>query len=167
MTAGFTFSLAPENKAKETYIVNSLVTGFIRPSSSPAGRGFCFVEIKDKTLRPCIDHQGLNDITVKKRFPLPLISSAFKPLQGVTVFSKLDLRKVYHNGADMKGGHYKYLVMPFGLANAPALFQALVNDVLRDMLNRFVFVYIDDILSRSPQEHVLHVRQVLQHLLEN
>eukprot|EP00063_Salmo_salar_P091937 XP_014066772.1 PREDICTED: RNA-directed DNA polymerase homolog [Salmo salar] len=66
-------------------------------------------------------------------------------------------------------GHYEYLVMPFGLTNAPAVFQALVNDVLRDMLNRFVFVYFNDLLiySRSAQEHILHGRQVLQHLLEN
>eukprot|EP00063_Salmo_salar_P026978 XP_014001813.1 PREDICTED: RNA-directed DNA polymerase homolog [Salmo salar] len=129
-----------------------------------------FVAEKDKTLRPCIDYQILNDITVKIRYPLPLISSAFEPLQGATVFSKLDLQNAYHlvriqDGDEWKtafymaSSHHKYLVMPFGFTNIPAVFQALVNDVLRFMLNRFIFVYLDDILvfSHSAQEHVLHV----------
>ena len=101
-------------------------------------------------------------------------------MQGSSVFTKLDLRNAYHlvrirEGDEWKTafntprGHYEYLVMPFGLTNAPAIFQALVNDVLRDFLNVFVFVYIDDILifSKSEQEHVQHVRSVLQRLLEN
>uniref|UniRef100_A0AAQ4QDM9 Gypsy retrotransposon integrase-like protein 1 n=1 Tax=Gasterosteus aculeatus aculeatus TaxID=481459 RepID=A0AAQ4QDM9_GASAC len=171
---------APEQEAMETYIQSSLAAGIIRPSSSPAGAGFFFVEKKDKSLRPCIDYRGLNEITTKNRYPLPLISSAFELLQGATIFSKLDLRNAYHlvrirQGDEWKtafnttSGHYEYLVMPFGLTNAPAVFQALVNDVLRDLLNRFVFVYLDDILifSRSEQEHTQHVRQVLQRLLEN
>jgi hypothetical protein len=77
-------------------LVDSLATGFIRPSSSPAGIGFFFVEKKNKTLHPCIDYRGLNDITVKNRYPLPLISSALELLQEATVFSKLDLRNTYH-----------------------------------------------------------------------
>ena len=122
----------------------------------------------------CIDYRGLDDITVKNRYPLPLISSALEPLQGDTVFSKLDLPNAYHlvrirEGEEWKtafntaSGHYEYLVMLFGLTYAPAVFQAPVNDVLRDMLNRFVFIYIDDILifSRSTQEHVLHVRRFI------
>ena len=126
----------------EEYIGDSLAAGIIRPSSSPAGAGFFFVEKKDKTLRPCIDYRGLNEITVKNRYPLPLISSAFELLQGSTIFSKLDLRNAYHLVRKVKEGDewktafntptgYEYLVMPFGLTNAPALFQALVNDVLR------------------------------------
>ncbi len=171
---------APERKAMETYINDSLAAGIIRPSSSPAGAGFFFVEKKDKTLRPCIDYRGLNDITIKNRYPLPLISSAFELLQGATIFTKLDLRNAYHlvrirEGDEWKtafntpSGHYEYLVMPFGLTNAPAVFQALVNDLLRDMLNRFVFVYLDDILifSKSQEEHISHVQSVLQRLLEN
>lgn len=135
---------------------------------------------KDKVLRPCIDYRGLNEVTVKNRYPLPLISSAFELLQGATIFSKLDLRNAYHlvrirEGDEWKtdfntpSGQYEYLVMPFGLTNAPAVFQALVNDILRDLLNVCVFVYLDDILifSKSRQEHVVHVRQVLQRLLEN
>ena len=147
---------APERKSMETYVNDSLAAGIIRPSTSPAGAGVFFVAKKDKTLRPCIDYRGLNDVTVKNRYPLPLISSAFELLQGATIFTKLDLRNAYHlvrirEGDEWKtafntsSGHYEYLVMPFGLTNAPAVFQALVNDVLRDMLDRYVFVYLDDI----------------------
>lgn len=171
---------APERKAMEDYINDSLSAGIIRPSSSPAGAGFFFVQKKDKTLRPCIDYRGLNDITVKNRYPLPLISSAFELLEGATVFTKLDLRNAYHlvrirEGDEWKTafntptGHYEYLVMPFGLTNAPAVFQSMVNDVLRDMLDKFVFVYLDDILvfSRSMEDHIHHVQAVLQRLLQN
>ncbi len=108
------------------------------------------------------------------------MSSAFELLQGAKVFTKLDLRNAYHlvrirEGDEWKTafntptGHFEYRVLPFGLTNAPAVFQALINDVLRDMVNRFVFVYLDDILIFSPslQVHTQHVRQVLQRLLEN
>ncbi|XP_050924947.1 uncharacterized protein LOC108874699 [Lates calcarifer] len=170
----------PEREAMETYISDSLAAGLIRPSSSPLGAGFFFVEKKDKTLRPCVDYRGLNEITVKNKYPLPLIDSAFASLHQATIFTKLDLRNAYHlvrikegdewkTGFNTPLGHFEYLVMPFGLTNAPAVFQCLINDVLRDMLNRFVFVYLDDILifSRTPDEHVQHVRLVLQRLLEN
>ncbi|TKS65266.1 Retrotransposon-like protein 1 [Collichthys lucidus] len=170
---------APERKAMEDYSNDSLAAGIIRPSSSPAGAGFFFVDKKDKSLRPCIDYRGLNDITMKNRYPLPLISSAFEVLEGATIFTKLDLRNAYHlrirEGDEWKTafntptGHYEYLVMPFGLTNAPAVFQALVNDVLRDMLNKHVFVYLDDILifSKTKEDHIHHVQGVLQRLLEN
>ena len=178
---GRLFSLsAPERKAMEAYINDSLAAGIIRPSSSPAGAGFFFIEKKDKTLRPCIDYRGLNDITVKNRYPLPLMASAFELLEGASIFTKLDLRNAYYlvrirEGDEWKTafntptGHYEYLVMPFGLTNAPAVFQALVNDVLRDMLNKNVFVYLDDILifSRTKEDHVHHVQAVLQRLLQN
>lgn len=120
----------------------------------------------------------MNEITVKNRYPLPLISSAFELLQGVTTFTKLDLCNAYHlvrirEGDEWRSGfnsptsHYEYLVMPFGITNAHVDFQAL--DVLRDTLNCFVFVYLDDILifSKSRDEYVHHVRAVLQRLLEN
>ncbi|KAF7640957.1 hypothetical protein LDENG_00003150, partial [Lucifuga dentata] len=140
---------APERETMDKYIQSSLVAGIIRPSSSPAGAGFFFVEKKDKSLRPCIDYHGLNKVTIKNRYPLPLLSSAFELLQGATIFTKLDLRNAYHlvrirEGDEWKtafntpSGHYEYLVMPFGLTNAPAVFQALINDVLRDMLSQFV-----------------------------
>lgn len=133
---------------------------------------------RDKTLCPCSDFRGLNQITIKNNYPLPLLSSALEPLHGATVFTKLDLSNANHlvhirDGDEWKTafntpvGHFEYLVMPFGLTNAPAIFQALVND--KDFLNRFVFVNLDDILifSRNLEEHVPHVRQVLQRLLEN
>ncbi|KAL0199060.1 hypothetical protein M9458_007600, partial [Cirrhinus mrigala] len=148
---------APEREAMEKYISDSLAAGLIRPSSSPAGAGFFFVKKKDGSLRPCIDYRGLNSITVKNTYPLPLMSSAFERLQGASIFSKLDLRNAYHlvrirEGDEWKTafntprGHFEYLVMPFGLSNSPAVFQALVNDVLRDMVDRFIYVYLDDIL---------------------
>ena len=108
------------------------------------------------------------------------MASAFELLKGARVFSKLDLRNAYHlvriregdewkTGFNTPSGHYEYLVMPFGLTNAPAVFQALINDVLREFLNHFVFVYLDDILifSRDEDSHVPHVRQVLRKLLDN
>lgn len=117
---------------------------------------------------------------MKNRYQLPLVASAFELLQGATVFTKLDLQNAYHLvhirvGDEWKmafntpAGYYKYLVMPFGLTNAPAVFQALDNDVLRDMLDRFVFFYLDDILifSKGIKEHVQHVQEVLQWLLDN
>ncbi|KAL2096038.1 hypothetical protein ACEWY4_008186 [Coilia grayii] len=178
---GRLYSLSgPERRAMEEYIADSLTAGVIRPSSSPAGAGFFFVGKKDGGLRPCIDYRGLNDITVKNRYPLPLLATAFESLQGATVFTKLDLRNAYHlvrirEGDEWKtafntpNGHYEYLVMPFGLTNAPAIFQGLVNDVLRDMLDRYVFIYLDDILifSKTLEEHKQHVRLVLRRLLEN
>lgn len=177
---GALFSLsAPESKAMKAYVQEALANGFIRPSTSPAGAGFFFVEKKDGGLRPCIDYRGLNAITVKNRYPLPLMNSAFERLQGSSIFSKLDLRNAYNlvrirEGDEWKTafntheGHYEYLVMPFGLSNSPSVFQALVNDVLREMLGKFVFVYLDDILVFSPNlsEHIQHVRQVLRALLK-
>ena len=164
----------------EKYLSEAVAAGIIRPSSSPAGAGFFFVGKKDGSLRPCIDYWGLNEITVKNRYPLPLMNTAFEILQDAQVFTKLDLRNAYHlvrirEGDEWKTafntptGHWEYLVMPFGLTNAPAVFQALVNDVLRDMINKSVFVYLDDILifSKDPQEHGKHVRAVLKRLLEN
>lgn len=108
------------------------------------------------------------------------MASAFEMLHGAKVFSKLDLRSAYHlvlirEGDEWKmafntpSGHYEYLVMPFGLTNCPAVFQCLINDVLRDMLNKFVFVYLDNIVifSQSISQHIQHVCKVLQRLLEN
>ena len=135
---------------------------------------------KDGGLRPCIDFRGLNDITVKNKYPLPLMNTAFDTLQGASIFTKLDLRNAYHlvrmkeghewlTGFNTPLGHFEYTVMPFGLTNAPAVFQHFINDVLRDFIGRSVFVYLDDILIFSPDysTHVQHFRQVLNRLLEN
>lgn len=110
-----------------------------------------------RKITPYVPALTINDITIKNKYPLPLIDSAFEPLHQATVFTKLDLRNAYRliricEGDEWKTavntplGHFEYLVMRFGLTNSPAIFQALVNDVLRDMLNRFIFVNLDDIL---------------------
>lgn len=117
---------------------------------------------------------------MKRLFTPPGSQTAFELLQGAKVFSKLDLRNAYHlvrirerdewkTVFNTPSGHYEYLVMPFGLTNAPAVFQSLVNEVLRDMLNEFVFVYVDGILIFLPdiKSHTQHVRRVLQRVLEN
>ncbi|KAG1925598.1 hypothetical protein F2P79_025429 [Pimephales promelas] len=161
------------------YIEEELAKGFIRPSTSPAAAGFFFVKKKDGGLRPCIDYRGLNDITVKYRYPLPLVPAALEQLRQAKYYTKLDLRNAYNlirirEGDEWKtafsttSGHYEYSVMPFGLSNSPSVFQAFMNDVFRDMLDRWVIVYIDDILiySNSLEEHVQHVRSVLQRLIQ-
>uniref|UniRef100_A0A3P9K7H2 ribonuclease H n=1 Tax=Oryzias latipes TaxID=8090 RepID=A0A3P9K7H2_ORYLA len=171
---------ASERQALNDYIDGSLAAGLIRPSSSAAGAGFFFVGKKDGTLRPCVDYSALNNITIKNRYPLPLMTSVFDQLQQAKVFIKLDLRNAYHlvriregdewkTGFNTPKGHYEYLVMPFGLTNAPAVFQAMINDVLRDFLDHFVYVYPDDVLIYSPDlnSHRSHVTAVLQRLLEN
>ena len=118
----------PERQAMNDYISASLKAGLIRPSSSPAGAGFFFVEKKDGSLRPCIDYSPPNDITIKNRYPLPLMTSVFDQLQQAKVFTKLDLRNAYHlvriregdewkTGFNTPSGHYEYCVMPFGLCS--------------------------------------------------
>ncbi|KAI2644696.1 Retrotransposon-like protein 1 [Labeo rohita] len=169
----------PESEAMKKYIEEELAKGFIRPSTSPATTGFFFVKKKDGTLRPCIDYRGLNDITIKFRYPLPLVPAALEQLRRAKYFTKLDLRAAYNlirirEGDEWKTafststGHYEYCVMPFELANSPLVFQSFINDVFRDMLDRCVIVYINDILifSDSFQDHVLHVRAVLQRLVQ-
>ena len=170
----------PKRKAMNEYISASLKARLIRPSSLLAGAGFFFVGKKDGSLRPCIDYSPLNEITIKNRYPLPLIASVFDQLQQAKVFTKLDLRNAYHlvhirEGDEWKtsfntpSGHYECCVMPFGLTNAPAVFQAMINDVLRDFLYQFVYVYLHDILIYSPDlaTHKEHVNQVLKRLLEH
>jgi len=155
----------------------ALKQGYIRPSTSPAASSFFFVAKKDGGLRPCIDYRALNQITVKFRYPLPLVPAALEHLRGATVFTKLDLRSAYNlirirEGDEWKTafvtptGHYEYLVMPYGLVNAPSVFQDFMHEVLREFLHRSVLVYIDDILiySRSLAEHRRHVAEVLQRL---
>ncbi|KAK3547304.1 hypothetical protein QTP86_018825 [Hemibagrus guttatus] len=155
----------------------ALDQGYIRPSTSSAASSFFFVAKKDGGLRPCIDYRALNRITVKFRYPLPLVPAALEHLRGATLFTKLDLRSAYNlirirEGDEWKTafitptGHYEYLVMPYGLANAPSVFQDFIHEVLREFLHRFVLVYIDDILiySRNLAEHCQHVAKVLERL---
>ena len=138
-----------------------------------------FVKKKDGTLRLCIDYRQLNKVTVKNKYPLPRVDDLFDQLQGAQVFSKIDLRSGYHQlkiaeidipktAFRTRYGHYEFLVMPFGLMNAPAVFMALMNKVFQSYLDKFVIVFIDDILiySRNKLEYEQHLRNVLQILRE-
>ena len=147
------------------------------PSASPWGAPVLFVKKKDGSLRLCIDYRQLNQVTIKNKYPLPRIDDLFDQLRGAAVFSKIDLRSGYYQlrvkPEDIpktvfrtRYGHFEFLVMSFGLTNAPAAFMDLMNRVFQPYLDRFMIVFIDDILvySRSEAEHVEHLRVVLQTL---
>ncbi|KAL5572480.1 hypothetical protein UlMin_022077 [Ulmus minor] len=175
------YRMAPaELKELQTQLQELLEKGFIRPSHSPWGAPVLFVKKKDGTLRMCIDYRGLNKVTIKNKYPLPRIDDLFDQLKGAVVFSKIDLRSGYHqlrikesdipkSAFRTRYGHYEFLVMPFGLTNAPAAFMDLMNRVFKACLDKFVIVFIDDILvySRSQEEHANHLRMVLQTLVEH
>ncbi|KAJ1037217.1 hypothetical protein NDA10_005943 [Ustilago hordei] len=162
------------------YLDENLEKGFIRPSKSPARSPVLFVPKKDGGLRLCVDYRGLNEITVKNRAPLPLIEEQLFLLRKARIYTKLDLRAAYNLIQIAKGdewktafgtqlGLYEYLVMPFGLANAPAHFQSFINDIFRDIIGVYVVVYLDDFLIFSDTEevHVKHVTEVLTRLRSN
>ena len=153
--------------------------GFIRPSSSPWGAPVLFFKKKDRTFQMCIDYRELNKLTVKNRYPLPRIDDLFDQLQGSSVYSKIDLKSGYHQlrvreedipktAFRTRYRHYEFQVMPFGLTNAPAVFMDLMNRVCKPYLDKFVIVFIDDILiySRSKEEHAEHLRTILELLKE-
>jgi hypothetical protein len=138
------------------------------------------VEKKDGTKRMCIDYRALNEVTIKNKYPLPRIEDLFDQLKGASVFSKIDVRSGYHQlrirPSDIpkttfisKYGLYEFTVMSFGLTNAPAFFMNLMNSVFMDYLDKFVVVFIDDILiySQSEEEHADHLKMVLQRLREH
>ncbi|KAM5346020.1 hypothetical protein ACJ41O_001493 [Fusarium nematophilum] len=173
--------LYPLNEAQlpvlKQYIEENIRKGYIRESKSSVGYPVMFVPKKNGKLRLCVDFRMLNEITVKDRTPLPLISELKDRLFGKKFFTALDLKGAY-NLIRIKEGHewktafrtkyglFEYLVMPFGLTNAPAAFQRMINNVLREHLDIFVVCYLDDILifSDTEEEHTEHVHKVLQTL---
>jgi hypothetical protein len=147
---------------------------FIHPSSSPWEAPVIFVEKKDGTQRMCVDYRASNEVTIKNKHPLPRIEDLFDQLKGARVFSKIDLRLGYHQlrirpsdiaktAFTTRYGLYEYTVMLFGLTNAPAYFMYLMNKVFMEYLDKFMVVFIDDILvyTRNEEEHEEHLRLVL------
>ncbi|WVZ52463.1 hypothetical protein U9M48_003517 [Paspalum notatum var. saurae] len=175
------YRVAPkEQELIKENIDELLGKGFIRPSSSPWAFPVLFVDKKDGSRRMCVDYRALNDVTVKNKYPLPRIDDLFDQLQGACVFSKIDLRSGYHQmkirPSDIpktafitRFGLYEYTVMSFGLTNAPAYFMNLMNKVFMEYLDKFVVVFIDDILiySKTEEEHEEHLRLVLQKLRDH
>jgi hypothetical protein len=154
--------------------------GFIHPSSSPWGAPVLFVEKKDGTQWMCVDYQSLNEVTMKNKYPLPRIEDLFDQMKGASVFSKIDLRSEYHQlkirESDIPKstvrtwyGVYEYTMMSFGLTNAPAYFMYLMSKVFMEYLDKFVVVFIDDILifSKMEEEHEKHLKMVLEKLRSN
>ncbi|TYK29800.1 ty3-gypsy retrotransposon protein [Cucumis melo var. makuwa] len=165
---------------REIEFAIELEPGFIRPSVSPWGSPVLFVKKKDGSMRLCIDYRELNKVTIKNKYPLLRIDDLFDQLQGATVFSKIDLRSGYHQlrikDSDVpktafrsRYGHYEFIVMFFGLMNAPTLFMDLMNRGSKEFLDTFVIVFIDDILiySKTEAEHEENLHMVLETLRAN
>ena len=154
--------------------------GFIRPSTSPWGAPVLFSKKNDKTVRLCIDYRQLNRVTIKNRYPLPRIDDLFDQLRGARVYSKIDLRTGYHQlrvresnipktAFRTRYGDFEFTVMLFGLTNAPAAFMDLMHMVFHPYLDRFVVVFVDDILinSETKEDHEDHLRVILQTLRDH
>jgi hypothetical protein len=172
----------PPNELAElkVQLQDLLDKGFIRPSASPWGCPALFVKKKDQSLRLCVDYRPLNAVTIKNKYPLPRIDILFDQLAGAKVFSKIDLRSGYHQikikPSDIpkttfstRYGLYEYLVMSFGLTNAPPYFMYLMNSVFMPELDKFIVVFIDDILiySKNLEDHARHIHIILQRLREH
>nr|GEZ83453.1 putative reverse transcriptase domain-containing protein [Tanacetum cinerariifolium] len=170
------YRLAPsEMKELAEQLQELFDKGFIIPSSSPWGAPVLFVKKKDGSFRMCIDYREVNKLTVKNQYPLPRIDDLFDQLQGSSMYSKIDLRSGYHQlrvreedipktAFRTRYGHYEFQVMPFGLTNAPAIFMDLMNRVCKPYVDKFVIVFIDDILiySKNKEEHEEHLKKILE-----
>ena len=161
----------------EEYTRTMIEAGQLRVSTSPFGAMALIVRKKDGTARVVIDYRGLNEITIKNKYPLPLMDEMFDRVHGAKFFTKIDLRSGFHqiriDDADCEKtafrtryGSFEYRVLPMGLCNAPGTFMQLMNDTFRDLLDKSVLVFLDDILvfSRTLEEHTAHVREVLDRL---
>ena len=172
---GCMYSLSPsELKSLREFVDEHLSLGFIRPSSSPHGAPILFIKKKDGSLHLCVDFRGLNHITRKDCYPLPLISDLLDSLGKARIYTKINLCHAYHlvrihprdewkTSFRTCYGSFEWLVMPFGLTNAPAAFQRFVNDIFLDMLDVSVVVYLNNIIiySDNPEDHKEHVHEVL------
>ncbi|GJU53429.1 putative reverse transcriptase domain-containing protein [Tanacetum coccineum] len=170
------YRLAPSEMQELSNQLQELADrGFIRPSTSPWGALVLFVKKQDESFRMCIDYRELNKLTIKNRYPLPRIDDLFDQLQGSSVYSKIELRSDYHQlrvrdedipktAFRTRYGHYVFQVMPFGLTNAHVVFMDLMNRVCKPYLDKFIIVFIDDILiySRNKEEHTNHLRIILE-----
>jgi hypothetical protein len=169
-----------ELEALKRQLADMLSKGLIRPSASPWGSPVLFVDKRDRPIRLCVDYRKLNEVMIKNKYPLPKIEDLFDQLNGARVFSKIDLRTEYHQlkvrESDIpktifttRCGLFEYTVMFFGLTNAPAYFMNLMNKVFMKFLDKFVVVFIDDILvySKTEEEHAEHLRLVLGTLREH
>lgn len=168
-----------ELAAAKKYLDEHLEKGFIRPSSSKAAAPVLFVKKPNGGLRFCIDYRKLNEITEKNRYPIPLINETLTRLSKASVFTKLDVIAAFNKIRIKEGqewmtafntryGQFEYLVLPFGLCNAPSTFQSYINESLREFLDHYVTAYIDDVLvySKKSEEHEAQVLQVLKRLKE-
>ena len=166
------YSLGPvELETLKAYIKTHLKTEFIRPSKSPAGTPILFDKKPHRSLRLCIDYRSLNNLTIKNRYPLPLIGESLDRLGCAKRFIQLDLTSAYHRMRIREGDkwktafctwydHFEYQVIPFGLSNAPASFQGYINKILTEKLDIFMIVYLDDILVYTEDPGQAHVDAV-------
>lgn len=169
------YRLSPAEQAEvKRHVTDLLAKGLIEPSSSPFGAPVLFVQKKDSSLRMCVDFRALNKLTVRDRFPLPRIDDLLDKMAGKTIFSSLDLQSGYHQilitpsdrpktAFNTPLGHFQFKVLCFGLTNAPATFQRVMNHIFAPLIGDYVLVYLDDILvmSKSSEEHLQHLRAVL------
>ncbi|QRW04042.1 Retrotransposable element Tf2 protein [Ceratobasidium sp. AG-Ba] len=175
------YPLSPiESRTIKEFIDQELADGKIRPSKSPIASPCFFVKKKDGSLRLVTDYRKINNITIPDQFPMPLQVELVDQVKNAKIYSKLDLRWGFNNIRIKEGdewktafrtayGIYEYLVMPFGLKNAPAVLQRMMNDIFRHLLGVTVVVYMDDILifSEKEEDHAEHVKEVLKILREN